>query len=189
MRFLLVAVVVPPLVVLATSLTHPQLLTVESASHWKAVHVWLLVWFPLLALGPWLVARAVHRPASRVVAIVAYVYATFYSALDIIGGIAAGAIKEVEAGGIGIVSPLAGDFETVGGVAFVVACTLGAGVALRSTGWVRGAAPAAAVVVGSIGLWQFHVFRPEGPVAMALLAAGWGTFVVLIDRGRPSPAA
>ena len=78
--------------------------------------------------------------------------------------------------------------EQIGGIAFVVACTLGAGVALSATGWARGALPAVAVVAGSIGLWQYHVFRPEGPVAMLLLAAGWGAFVVLVDRRRPVPA-
>lgn len=188
MRSLLAAVVVPPVVVFATALVHPQLLTVESATDWKHVHVWLLLWFPLLALGPWLVARRVDRRAGAVVAIAAYAYATFYSVLDVLGGIAGGALKEVEAGGLGIILPLAGDFEQIGGIAFVVACTLGAGVALSATGWARGALPAVAVVVGAIGLWQYHVFRPEGPVAMLLLAAGWGAFVVLVDRRRPVPA-
>ena len=44
---------------------------------------------------------------------------------------------------------------------------------MHATGWLAGALPAAAVIVGSYLLWQYHIFRPEGVVSMVLLAAGW----------------
>ena len=188
MRFLFAAVVVPPLILLGFSLVHPPSLTVEDASTWKNLHIALMPVFPLLALGPWLVARAVNRPMSWIVAIGAYTYAVFYTALDIIGGVAGGAIKEVEAGGLGIVLPIAGDFEQIGGIAFVLTCALAAGIALHATGWLVGAVPAAAVVVGSYVLWQEHIFRPGGVIASVLLAAGWGAFALLIDRRSPAVA-
>lgn len=132
MRFLLAAVVIPPLVVAATALTHPASLSLESAEYWKNLHIWLLVWFPLLGLGPWLVARAVDRVTSRVVAVAAYTYATFYTSLDVLGGISGGAIKDAEAGGLGILFPIAGDFEQIGGIALVLASALAAGVAMQA---------------------------------------------------------
>ncbi len=191
-RLLLAAVTLPPLVVGAIALGHPASLTVEDAHHWKVMHIWLIPLFPLLALGPWLVARHVDRAAGVVVALVAYVYATAYTTLDILAGVGAGALKEVEAGGLGIILPLAGDFEQVGGIAYVAAAALGAGVALRSTGWLAGIVPTVLVVLGGYLLWQHHVFRPWGPTAQVMLAAGWGWFAWLVSRaaaaGRPGRA-
>lgn len=188
MRFLLAAVVLPPLILLGFSLAHPPMLTMEDAGTWKVLHIALMPVFPLLALGPWLVARAVNRPLSRIVAIGAYTYAVFYTALDITAGVVGGAIKEAEAGGLGIVFPIASDFEKVGGIAFVLTCALAAGVAMHATGWLAGALPAVAVIVGAYVLWQEHIFRPGGVIASALLAAGWGAFVLLIDRRTSVPA-
>ncbi len=185
MRFLLAAAVLPPLLLLAFSLFHPPMLTMEDAGTWKNLHIALMPVFPLLALGPWLVARAVSRPLGWIVAIGAFTYAVFYTGLDIIGGVVGGAIKEAEAGGLGIIFPIAGDFEQIGGIAFLLTCALAAGVAMHATGWVAGALPAAAVVIGSYVLWQEHIFRPWGVVASALLAVGWGAFVLLIDRRTP----
>lgn len=183
---MLAAVVVPPLVVMVLALNHPGSLTLGSAMHWKQMHTYLMPIFPLLALGPWLVARAVDRVTSWVVLALAYVYAVFYTALDIVAGVIGGALKEAEAGGLGIVFPIAQDFEQIGGIAFVLACALSAGVAMQATGWLRGALPAASVVVGAICLWQNHIFRPWGVVAMILLALGWGAFTLLLDR-RQTP--
>ena len=184
MRPMFAAVVLPPLVVMGFALHHAPQLTVESAAHWQQMHTYLMPMFPLLALGPWLVARAVDRTTSWIVAVPAYTYAVFYTALDIVAGVIGGAIKDAEAGGLGIVFPIASDFEQIGGVAFVLACALAAGVAMQATGWVQGALPALAVVIGAIALWQHHIFRPWGVVAMILLAVGWGAFTLLIARSR-----
>lgn len=183
LRLRLIAVVMPPVVVAALAMTHPTSLTVESASHWKQMHIWLIPVFPLLALGPWLVARSVDRTAGVVVGLIAYAYATAYTTLDIIAGVVGGAIKEVEAGGLGIVFPLAGHFEDVGGIAYVLAAALAAGVAMNRTGWLLGAIPTVLVVLGGYLLWQHHIFRPWGPIAQVMLALGWGAFVLLLSRG------
>lgn len=170
---LLVPVTVPSLLVAAVSWTHPQPLTVENAEHWQHMHTVLLFLFPLVALGPWLVARAVSRPAAVVVGVVAYVYATAYTALDILAGIAGGAIKDAEAGGLGIVFLVAQDFELVGGVALIAASALAVGVVSRTLGW--WAFPGGALVIaGSYLHWQNHVYPFWGSFSMVLLAAGWG---------------
>jgi hypothetical protein len=179
---LLIAVAVPHLVVAAIGLTHPATLTVDSAHHWQAMHTALLPLFPLLALGPWLVARAVDARSGVVVGVIAYVYACFYTALDILAGIAGGAIKDAEAGGLGIVFPLARDLGEVGSYAHLAATALAAGLALRVTGAARGVPGVVLVLAGSVVFWQEHVYRPWGVLAMVLLAAGWSWLVVAIDR-------
>ncbi len=181
-RRILVAVAVPHLVVAAIGLTHPAGLTVESAHHWQVMHTVLLPLFPLLALGPWLVARAVDPRSGVVVGVIAFVYACFYDALDILAGIGGGAIKGAEAGGLGIILPVARDLGTIGSYAHLAATSLAAGLALRATGFARGLPGVALVLAGSIMFWQEHVYRPWGVLAMVLLAAGWSWLVVAIDR-------
>lgn len=178
----LVAVAVPHLVVAMIGLTHPARLTVESAHHWQMMHTVLLPLFPLLALGPWLVARAVDASSGVVVGVIAFVYACFYTGLDILAGIGGGAIKGAEAGGLGIIFPVAHDLGTIGSWAHLVAAALAAGLALRVTGLARGVPGTVLVVAGSLLFWQEHVYRPWGVVAMVLLAAGWSWLVIAVDR-------
>ncbi|WP_375001069.1 hypothetical protein [Aeromicrobium sp. CTD01-1L150] len=181
---LIVPVTVPPLLVAAVALMHPSPLTVENAEHWQHVHTVLLFLFPLVALGPWLVARRVSRPAAVVVGVVAYVYATAYTALDVLAGIAGGAIKAAEAGGLGIVFPVAGRFELVGGVALVAASALAVGVVSRELAWRT--APAGLLVVAGAWLhWQQHVYPPWGVTALVMLGAGWGLLAWQLTA-RPS---
>lgn len=168
-------VALPPLLIAVVGLTHPSPLTVESAAHWRVIHTILLVLFPLVALGPWLVARRVSRVGGIVVGLVAYVYATFYTALDVIAGIAGGAIKEAEAGGLGIIFPVAGDFEQIGGIALVLATALAGGLASRR-GWIT-APGIVLVLVGAVMHWREHVYPPWGVLSMVLLAAGWAYLV------------
>ncbi|MGI9085022.1 MAG: hypothetical protein ACR2FE_06980 [Aeromicrobium sp.] len=183
-RRLLLAIAIPHLVIAAVGLTHPSTLTVESAHHWQVMHTVLLPLFPLLALGPWLVAREVDVRVGVVVGVLAFVYACFYTSLDILAGIAGGAIKAAEAGGLGIVFPLAGDLGAVGSYAHLAATTLAAGFVLRS-GVLAWSLPGAMLALaGSVLFWQEHVYRPWGVLAMGLLAAGWSCLAVAIGRAR-----
>jgi hypothetical protein len=177
----LIAVAVPHLVIAAIGLTHPATLTVDSAHHWQVMHTVLLPLFPLLALGPWLVARAVDPRSSLIVGVIAFVYACFYTALDILAGIGGGAIKDAEAGGLGIIFPVAGDLGAIGSYAHLAATALAAGLALRVTGLARGLAGSVLVLAGSVLFWQEHVYRPWGVLAMVVLAAGWSLLVVAVE--------
>lgn len=178
----LIAVSVPHLVIAAIGLTHPASLTVDSAHHWQVMHTVLLPLFPLLALAPWLVARVVDPRSSVVVGVIAFVYACFYTALDILAGIGGGAIKDAGAGGLGIIFPVAGDLGSIGSYAHLAATALAAGLALRVTGLARGLAGTVLVLVGSLLFWQEHVYRPWGVLAMVVLAAGWSLLVVAVGR-------
>ncbi len=180
----IVAVAVPHLVVAAIGLTHPATLTIDSAHHWQVMHTVLLPLFPLLALGPWLLARAVDPRSSVVVGVVAFVYACFYTALDVLAGIGGGAIKAAEGGGLSAVFPVARDLGAVGSYAHLAATALAVGLALRVTGLARGLSGALLVLVGSFMFWQEHVYRPWGVLAMVLLAAGWSWLLVAVDRAE-----
>jgi hypothetical protein len=177
---LTLAVAIPPLLIAVVGLTHPARLTTESAHHWEVMHVVLLPLFPLLGLGPWLVARAVTPPGAVVVGVLAYVYACFYTSLDVLAGIAGGAIKEASAGGLGTVFSVAGDLGDIGSYAYIAATALAAGAALRVSGWLRGAPGVALTLIGAIIFWQEHVYRPWGVISMVMLAAGWGWFALLL---------
>lgn len=187
---LLLAVAVPHLIIAAVGLTHPARLTVESAHHWQVMHTVLLPLFPLLALGPWLIARAVDARAGVVVGVLAFVYACFYTSLDILAGIAGGAIKAAEAGGLGIVFPVAGDLGAVGSYAHLAATTIAAGLVVNAVGLARGLPGALLALAGSVLFWQEHVYRPWGVLAMVLLAAGFAWLVVSMrSRASATPAA
>lgn len=181
---ILIGVVVPPLLLAATASTHPARLTVEDAYHWQVMHTVLMPLFPLVALGPWLVTREVSRAVAVLVGVLAYTYAVFYTSLDILAGIAGGAIKDAEAGGLGIIFPVAGDLGAVGSYAFIGATAIAAGTALRVTGWIRGLPGTVLVVVGALMFWQEHVYVPWGVLSMVLLAAGWGWLALAVDQRR-----
>ncbi len=80
----------PALALAAAGLIHPHRLTYETADRWFGLHVAGLVVFPLVGLAlAWLV-RGRRDPLAWLVRLAAYGYATFYSALDVISGLAAG---------------------------------------------------------------------------------------------------
>ncbi len=185
---LLVAVTVPPLLTAAVGLTHPPTLTVEASHHWQMMHTILLPVFPLLALGPWLVARRSNRAVGVVVGVLAFVYACFYTSLDVIAGIAAGAVKHDGGVGLGTLFRVAGDLGDVGSYAYFAASALAIAVAARDIGLVRAAPGAVLVAVGAVMFWQEHVYRPWGVLAMVLLAAGWG-WLALSARSQEHAAA
>ncbi|WP_229054685.1 hypothetical protein [Aeromicrobium sp. Leaf350] len=186
---LLAAVTVPPLVTAAVGLTHPPTLTFEAAHHWQMMHTVLLPVFPLLALGPWLVARRSSRVAGVVAGVLAFVYACFYTSLDVIAGITAGALKHARSEDLGVVFGVAGDLGDVGILAYAGASVVAIVVAARDTGLLRAVPGAVLVVVGTVMFWQEHVYRPWGVTAMVLLAAGWGWFAWLGRTTEVTPAA
>lgn len=181
---LVVAVTVPPLVIAAVGLTHPPRLTLAAAEHWQMMHTVLLPLFPLLALGPWLVARRASRVAGVVAGVLAFVYACFYTSLDVIAGITAGALKQVESEDLGVVFGVAGDLGDIGILAYAAASVVAIAAAARASGVLRAVPGAVLVLGGTVLFWQEHVYRPWGVTAMILLAAGWAWLV--LAEARPS---
>jgi len=140
----------------------------------------LLPLFPLLAVGPWLVARSVEPVYGRITLVLGYLYACFYSALDVLAGIAAGALKHDREGGLATVFGHANDLGQIGSIAYIGATAAAAGCLLRVCGvWVL---PGAALaLLGAYGFMENHVYPPWGVLSMLAIAAGWA-WMLQVDR-------
>jgi len=180
-----------PLGIALLGLTHPAHLTFDDARRWRDLHVVLLPLFPLLGLAPWFVARSVDRTYGVVAAALGYVYACFYTALDVLAGVGAGGLKLAhDRGGFGVVFGLASDLGQIGSIALIAASALACGCALRAARWV--ATPGTALVLaGNFGFMQEHVYWPGGGLSMLTIAAGWGAIAWAMRRspGTLRPAA
>ena len=91
-RTLALLVSVPALLCAAIGLTHPPTLNAASADHWRNMHIVLIPIFPLIGLAPWLIARRAGVAWSRAGAVFGYGFATFYTSLDLLAGVAGGAL-------------------------------------------------------------------------------------------------
>lgn len=182
---LLIATVLPPLAIGLVGLTHPAHLTQSASAHWRDLHIVLLPLFPLLAVGPWLVARSIEPIYGRITLVLGYVYACFYSALDVLAGIAAGALKHDREGGLATVFGYASDLGQVGSIAYIGATAAAAGCVLRVAGpWVLPGAVVA--LVGAYGFMENHVYPPWGVLSMLAITAGWAWMLTMLDRRAPS---
>ena len=138
----------------------------------------LLPLFPLLAVGPWLVARSIEPVYGRITLVLAYVYACFYSALDVLAGIAAGALKNDREGGLATVFGYASDLGQIGSIAYIGATAAAAGCLLRVAG-VRVLPGAVLALIGAYGFMENHVYPPWGVLSMLAIAAGWAWMLVV----------
>ncbi len=177
--------VLPPVVVGLAGFTHPDRLTEDASLLWRNLHIMFLPLLPLLALGPWVVTRSVDRTLSLVVAGLGYVYACFYTALDVLAGIGAGGLKREGADGTRVLFDLASDLGQIGSVAFIVATAIAAGCALARA-HARALPGAVLALVGAYGYMEEHVYWPGGVLSMFALAAGWAWLVLVL---RPATDA
>lgn len=184
-RWTVVAAVLPPLIIGIAGMTHPAHLTQDAALYWRNLHIALLPLIPLLALGPWLVSRAIDRTYAWIALGLGYVYACFYSALDLLAGVGAGALKHAHQGGLNVVFGLATDLGRVGSIAFIAATTVAA-VAVIHVAGARAIPGSAFVLTGAFGYWQNHVYWPGGVLSMFALAIGWALLLLSL---RPAADA
>ena len=168
----MLAVALPGLLIGTIGIFHPAHLTDASAQRWLDMHIVLLPLFPLLGLGPWLVARQLDPVAGRVALLLGYVYAMFYTGLDLIAGAAAGALKLVGSTDLNTMFALGNDLGFVGVWAHLAAAVLVSVLVL-----VRSGAPALVglvlVVGASVSFLDSHVYWPRGVFTMYALSAGW----------------
>ena len=68
-------------------------LTAQSAEYWRNLHIGILPIFPLLGFAPWLVVRGRDATLSWIVGVLGFLYAAFYTGLDVLAGIGAGGLK------------------------------------------------------------------------------------------------
>jgi hypothetical protein len=188
-------VIAGPAVVLAgLGLTHPQDLTATSAPWWTTLHVLLLPLFPLLALSLWLLLRGLSGPAAWAARIAAYGYAAFYTALDVLAGIAAGELTQLNAERglqtdtveVDRMFAVGNDLGEIGVWCFGVAC---AATALAVVGRVgRRALPGAVVLVAAAVVFVaggVHIYWPWGVGTMLALAVGLGLLAAVLPDPQP----
>ena len=169
----LLVVGVPPLVLAAVGVTHPSELNADTARYWRDLHIGILVVFPLLGFAPWLLVRGHSLWLSWAAGVLGFVYAAFYSALDILAGIGSGGLEHAgHHDAIGVTFALGDGIGLVGSVAYVAACLLVGGFAVRMSG-LRALPAAVLVAVGSAMFLAEHIFFPWGVIGQLALAAGW----------------
>jgi hypothetical protein len=195
MRWARVAAVAGPAVVLAgLGLTHPQDLTATSAPWWTTLHVLLLPLFPVLAISLWLLLRGVPGLVAWAARIAAYGYAAFYTALDVLAGIAAGELTQLnaerglqtDAVEVDRMFAVGNDLGDIGVWCFGIAC---AATALAVVGWVgRRALPGAVVLVGAAVVFVaggVHIYWPWGVGTILALAVGLGLLAAVLPDSQP----
>jgi hypothetical protein len=174
------AVAVPPLVLAAVGVSHPTRLNADSAVYWRDLHIGILAVFPLLGFAPWIVVRGHRLWLSWAAGVLGFLYAAFYTALDVLAGIGAGGLEHA---GMHEATPVAFDLGDrlglVGSVAFVAACVLAGGFAVRMRG-IRALPGALLVTLGSLLFLFEHIFFPVGVLGQLCLALGWVLLVVAV---------
>ncbi|GHJ59939.1 hypothetical protein NOK12_24570 [Nocardioides sp. OK12] len=166
----------PGLSLAVAGLFHPHSLSYETAWRWYALHLPGLLVFPLVGLALAVLVRGRSDPLAWLVRVSAYVYATFYTALDVVSGIGAGWVTHQLGPGVPRPPAVSQMFRIgtplgeVGSWALLVCVVL-----LLSDQVVRRGPRALAGLPLLPGAWLVHVghiFAPEGVAGMALLAVG-----------------
>lgn len=184
----LVLLLIGPVSLAVAGLFHPSPLTPDSAGQWHALHLVMLPLFPLLGVMVWVLLRDVWSGLDGLLAnaarLLAYVYACFYTALDVLAGIANGAI--VQYGGDSgtdvesvksVVFGEGNDVLAVGTWAMIGACLLTGVVYVRRLG--PRALPGTLVLL--VSGWSFrdsHVYPPRGVISM--LGFGLGALLLAL---------
>ena len=183
-----VTVALPPLVLAAVGVTHPMHLTAASAEYWRNLHIAILPIFPLLAFAPWILVRGAGAVLGWVVGVLGFVYAAFYTALDVLAGIGAGGLASDGMGmATSTVFGLGSHLGEVGSVALIAAVVLSAGsciVRFRTA-----AIPGSLLVsAGAILFLNAHIYFPVGVIGQLCLALGWAWLYFVVERAARAHA-
>lgn len=180
---LVLAVAVPLVIALVIGLTHPVSLNTSSAPWWRNLHIILLPVFPLIGAGPWLVSRRSARPWRWLAGVGGFLFAVYYTGLDVLAGIAAGTVQlaghpETKSS----LYAIANVFGPIGAIGLAVAWAAATVGAMRTS--VMRAVPGALAVVGALLVLKSHVYFPVGTLGLALLLAGGVVLAVLSSAQR-----
>jgi hypothetical protein len=169
----------------------------DNVTRFLVVHIGMLVFIPLMALVVYLLLRGVEGTAARVSRIALVPFVVFYSAWEVLQGIANGILvhqvnalpASERATGISLVQDFAenilvrdlGVFGTIGSLG-LIASLIAAGIALRRE---AGAPLSVPILLGLAGVLITAHPPPFGPTGLALFIAA----VLLLARSRrASPA-
>lgn len=181
---LVLLVALPALVCAAIGLTHPPHLNAASAEHWRNMHLALIPIFPLIGLAPWLIARRAGVWFGRGAAVLGYGFAVFYTSLDLLAGVAGGAlVASGHSDATGPIFAIARVLGTVGVVSLALGAVL-AGVAAVITAGLPAIPGALLATVGAVLVQPGHIYLGLGTVAMLLLAGGFVIMAWAVSRPR-----
>ena len=189
MRWSMVAVAALPGALLAIAgLFHPSELTVATAPTWWWLHVLLLPVFPLLGGVLVLLLRGERDWISWIARVAAYVYAVFYTGLDVLAGIGAGYVFAAAGRPSQAVQDLLdiGNALAVYGVHAFLVAALATGIATIRRDGVAAFPGALLLIAAAVPFLQAHIYWPVGGLSMVGLAIGSGALEWA--RGRPAVA-
>ena len=145
---------------------------------WTQLHIVGLLVFPLVGLALSALVRGRTDPVSWVVRVTAFVYATAYSALDVISGIGAGYVTWRLGEGaarpdeVRFLFSIGGRIGEVGSWALIVCAAVVATDAVHRLG--ARAVPGVLVMPGAALVHVDHIFSPYGVLGMLSIGLGTG---------------
>lgn len=182
-----VLVAAPGLALAGFGLVHPVHLDPSTARAWWQLHVVLIPVFPLIGLAIGVLLRGERGPVATAARVAAYGFATFYTGLDVLAGIGAGLVTDVQQAG----SPAVGRLFEIGdrlgdaGVWFLLACAVLTGAVLVRRDGPRALPGAIVLAAACFPFLEGHIFHPTGVVAMLGIAAGCALLAVARRPVRP----
>ncbi|WP_148614813.1 hypothetical protein [Nocardioides rubriscoriae] len=191
-----VVLAVPGVALGVSGLLHPHRLLPETADRWYVLHLAGLVVFPLVGVALMTLVRHRSDPLAWVVRVAAFTYAVFYTALDVVYGVAAGDVTRAMESGyrrsadFSAMLRVGVDLGEVGSWSLLV-CAVA--LVVDQVGRHRLAGlPALALVPGAWLVHTDHIFSPGGVVGMLLIGVATGLLGLNLtapaERGRPSDA-
>lgn len=189
-RFALpVLLALPGLALAIAGFFHPHQLTYDTSTQWWVLHVPGLLVFPLVGAALATLVRGRADTLSWVVRLAAYTYATFYTALDVINGIAAGYVTHALGPGVPRSDEIRALFEIgrpigdVGEWALLATClAVAVDQVLRHGVW---ALPGFALLPGAWLVRSDHIFAPLGVLGMTIIALSTGYLAWSAGRNIP----
>jgi hypothetical protein len=187
------AVLAVPGVALGLSgLFHPMHLTYATSRTWWVLHVLGDFVFPLVGVALMALFRGRRDPVAVLAVVAAFGYATAYTTLDVVNGIAAGYVTHRVGPGqprpdeVRYLFDLGRPFGEWGSYALILATVVVVLDALWR--WRLRASPAVVMVPGAYLVHVHHIFAPQGVAGMVLigLATGWVAFVAQNNRSEGS---
>jgi hypothetical protein len=183
---LVLLVTAPALICALIGLLHPHHLTDETAARWQVMHIVLIPLFPLIGFAPWLITRRSNRVLAAIAALGGYGFATFYTSLDLLAGVAAGTLQIA-----GITDGKAPVYEIarilgLAGVVSLVVASVATALAAILRNRLIGATGGLLAIAGAALVQPGHIYPGLGTLAMLLLAAGFALMAIAVTSPLPA---
>lgn len=187
----IIGVALPGLVLAGFGLVHPGYLDPTTARAWWTLHVWLIPVFPLISVAIWVLLRADRGPLAWVARIAAYAFGTFYTGLDVLAGIGAGLVTDVQQGGspaVGRLFEIGDRLGQAGVYSLLVSAVVTGALLIRRNG--PRAVPGTLLLAGScLPFLTDHIFHPRGVLAVLGIAAGCALLAASERSLRTNPVS